>query len=699
MHFYIKAWCLILVSCLFFRPVQAQETCLLIPAPLSQRVEQSELIVEGEVIQSQGIWDQAHQNIYTVNRVQVYKVFKGGIGTANTIEIITEGGSVGNDMQAFSNTLSLQLNQQGVFFLEKSHFPVAGQNLNTGTTYAVYASSQGFIRYNFPFDEAQDPFQVYRGIISSLHKTLTSFPQLQVKTIRQNPVLEKTQPRKNGLINPKARTQAAPVITNFTPDSIAAGIGAILTITGANFGQTQGQGMVEFKNANDGAVSFFSVLPSDYISWNDNQIKVRVPTYAAGVAASGQVRVTNHDLVSITSTKTLFVKYAVSSVLKDDVAYTPHLVNKNGNGGYIFRADNSVNTNAAQSFARALQTWTCQTAMNWQLDAQRTSSAATAEDGVNILRFSADDNLPANILGRTTSRYKGCLVGSGYRYWVDEIDMVFNSNISWNYGSNNPSPIQYDFETVALHELGHAHQLGHINYNRAVMHYAINRGQVTRRLSSASDIDGGNYVLTQSLRNNVCGPTQLVPLVADACVLPVSLLSFTATTQASGEALLSWETTTNPNLEYFLLERSANGSNWLLVGKVSPQATQAYTFTDTQPFKGFTYYRLRQVLNNADSDLSPVRRVGTESTLPAGIALFPNPIEHDELHLEFRAPAAGNLLLYIYDTAGRLHGSVNRQVAQGNNSFYFDVSGLSKGLYFLRAINSAETHVIKFIKP
>jgi len=698
MHLFIRALSLSLVFFSFIRPLQAQETCLLIPASLPERVARASLIIEGKVLQSQGFWDPAHQNIYTANRVQIYKVLKGDPGTTQTIEIITEGGSVGDDLHTFSNTLSLQPEQQGVFFLEASRFPASGQNLGAGSAYSVYASSQGFIRYDLPFDEAHDPFRAYQGITSGLYQTLQSFPQIQVKSIQQNPELEKAQARKTSLFNPKARTQATPIITDFTPDSITAGTGAILTITGSNFGPYQGQGLVEFKNANDGGASFVSVLPADYVSWSDNEIKVKVPSYATGVAASGEIRVTNNDFTTVSSTQDLFVAYAVTSVLKDNVPYTPYHVNKDGNGGYIFRADNSVNADAGQSFARALQTWTCQTAMNWQLAAEKSNTTVSAEDGVNILRFSSDDNLPANILGRTTSRYKGCRVNNSYSYWVDEIDMVFNNNVNWNYGNNNPTSLQYDFETVALHELGHAHQLSHIFYRRAVMHYAINRNQVTRRLSSASDIDGGNYVLTRSFRNNVCSPTQLVPLVAESCALPVSLLSFAAAAQPSGEALLSWETTNNSGLAYFVVERSANGINWQPVVQVSLLATLSYAVKDIRPFAGFTYYRLRLVTNNPDYNFSPVRRVGSDTGVPAGIALYPNPVQNNQLHLEYQARANSNVRFNIYDTAGRLWGSVNRLVAQGNNPFYFDVTSLTKGLYFLQVVSESDTQVIKFIK-
>ena len=67
--------------------------CMMIPLPLEQRVNQSELIVEGKVIAKQSYWDAKHQQIYTSNTVEVYKVLKGAI-TTDKIEVLTEGGIV-----------------------------------------------------------------------------------------------------------------------------------------------------------------------------------------------------------------------------------------------------------------------------------------------------------------------------------------------------------------------------------------------------------------------------------------------------------------------------------------------------------------------------------------------------------------------------------------------------------------------------
>ena len=59
------------------------------------------------------------------------------------------------------------------------------------------------------------------------------------------------------------------------------------------------------------------------------------------------------------------------------------------------------------------------------------------------------------------------------RWYSNNMDIRFNSTTNWNYGPSATAGGQYDFETVALHELGHAHGLAHLidGTNTEVMHY------------------------------------------------------------------------------------------------------------------------------------------------------------------------------------------------------------------------------------
>lgn len=107
------------------------------------------------------------------------------------------------------------------------------------------------------------------------------------------------------------------------------------------------------------------------------------------------------------------------------------------------------------------------------------------------------------MLGRNTSYFSGCSNGPGLDWFVSELDIVFNDTTNWQFGPNSPNAAQYDFETVAVHELGHGHQLAHVINSGAIMHYAIGNGASNRNLS-ANDVLGGNDVQSRSTTNPVC---------------------------------------------------------------------------------------------------------------------------------------------------------------------------------------------------
>lgn len=506
--------------------VEAEGFCMLAPVSLEERTERSGLIVEGRVIASYSFWDSGRQNIYTSNAVEVFKVFKGTVSPA-MVEVITQGGTVGNQSQRVDPSLQLGNTAMGVFFLEPSR--VANPHGQPSIrSYMAYADLQGFIRYNLSDGTAWEPFRKYRGIETEVYDSISNLTGAAPREIKANSELAHRNEEKAN-IGPAV----APVITMFSPAFLSAGKDEVLTITGSGFGALQGTGFVEFTNS-DAAGGFVKPLATDYVSWSDIEIKVHVPSEViggSGCAGTGVFKVTNSDPLTTTSATAVSVLYAHSNIADTgtgggfpEASQMVDHVNKNGTGGYTLSyssaaGDMDSNAAAKAAFERGLNTWTCATGMNWGMGASSPVDVV-ADDDVNIVRFGT---LGPGTLGVATSRYSGCSLVAGYFTWeVEEVDITFSDTATWEFGPGDPIVGESDFESVALHEQGHCHQLKHtiehdpVTGKGGVMHASLTSGVKIRTLSPSTDEAGGDFVMTKSLVANICGT--ILPMTSKAGV-------------------------------------------------------------------------------------------------------------------------------------------------------------------------------------
>lgn len=95
-------------------------------------------------------------------------------------------------------------------------------------------------------------------------------------------------------------------------------------------------------------------------------------------------------------------------------------------------------------------------------------------------------------------------------------------------------------------------------------------------------------------------------------VLPVELASFSALEQGRYN-LLNWETFSELNNDYFVVERSSDGIQWNPIGEVDgagqSSEKRSYSFQDFQFDRVVNYYRLKQVNFDGVSDYSEIRKV------------------------------------------------------------------------------------------
>ena len=447
-----------------------------------EKISNSGLIVEGKVIGKKSYWNPRHTMIFTANEVEVYKVFKGSL-QEKTIEVVTSGGFVDNYAIIASDLLQLDNNDIGIFYCQKS----AGKPvISKENAYDVFSSSQGFIKYDLVTKTASAPFVKYDDIEKQLYRELQKktgrTPEIKNSSFSVEPIHKPVIP-KNGM-----NTTLAPDITSFSPATVTGGTiqdpaNNVLTINGSGFENAPDPttSAVEFAHADKAAGNFSDIASNSdlIISWTDTQIKLRVPTSAG----TGTFRVRNSAGITANSPSSLNVLYTILTAFNGHRTVQFNLANENGTGGYSIKYSNNtansgldITTSTAKgTVQRALNTWKDLTGVNFVEAGSTSNQAVNPGDGENIVVF---DN-SASTLGNPLPNgvLATCYSGLGYcgdstkLYFKTGFDIIIRNsnyssgNINFTFGPCSPfsSPTQQvDLETVLLHEMGHALDLGHI---------------------------------------------------------------------------------------------------------------------------------------------------------------------------------------------------------------------------------------------
>jgi hypothetical protein len=195
------------------------------------------------------------------------------------------------------------------------------------------------------------------------------------------------------------------------------------------------------------------------------------------------------------------------------------------------------------------------------------------------------------------------------------------------------------------------------------------------------------------------GATDMATLnYCNITVLPVEFLSFDATYDQNSDAVdLVWETASEINNAYFLVERSKDGNNWETVEKIkgagNSTKTLRYNARDNNPYPGLSYYRLQQVDHNGKGSYSKMDDVISGAGF--GFSAFPNPCKG-----KFELAINGKELnedaeIFVYDVLGNVIFQTTIAAPQINDkpapiSIPIDL-GNARGIYFYKVVCNNKT--------
>ena len=175
--------------------------------------------------------------------------------------------------------------------------------------------------------------------------------------------------------------------------------------------------------------------------------------------------------------------------------------------------------------------------------------------------------------------------------------------------------------------------------------------------------------------------------------LPIELVSFNATLQSDKRVKLDWTTINEVNNDFFTVEKSIDAKNWEKVNSTSGAGNSITTINyvdfDNQPFKGVSYYRLKQTDFNGDYVYSEIRVIELKKELE--LRVYPNPAtESFTVELSLLEDAE----IKITNELGQI---IKTKKLNDFNRITFDSSSMSSGIYFIQVISNDSVFLEKII--
>jgi len=178
--------------------------------------------------------------------------------------------------------------------------------------------------------------------------------------------------------------------------------------------------------------------------------------------------------------------------------------------------------------------------------------------------------------------------------------------------------------------------------------------------------------------------------------LPIELSAFNIS-KTDEAVVITWTTASEINNDYFTLERSVDGVNWIAIQVIKGAGTSTnineYSYIDENPSQGVNYYRLIQTDNNGDIEYFKSKSVEFSRKNKIDFVVYPK-LANDVINIDINSKENKLFELTILNSLGQI--IIPETEIQYKNSI--DVLYLKPGVYYISLSKDNSVYYSQFIK-
>jgi hypothetical protein len=177
--------------------------------------------------------------------------------------------------------------------------------------------------------------------------------------------------------------------------------------------------------------------------------------------------------------------------------------------------------------------------------------------------------------------------------------------------------------------------------------------------------------------------------------LPLSASDWRAESAAHG-VWLKWRTIANGNLQELWIEKAQSNFQFTTLAKVDllDFGSKNYQYFDNQAVKGNFYYRLKETYYDGTVRYSKIVAANEKNGVPQ-VKIFPNPLIHRLLHLEWLNPQE-KVEIILMDYLGKVVYQAN-DLADAEGNLQIDLNKLEKGVFSIKIQQGYQSNIQKLV--